>query len=81
MWRVFFLPSDLPPDVLQTFVPGMVPTRLRMVTADAIFRNVCCRNGIIIGAEPISLRKIVRFGQVHVRMCLDFTVLALVSQV
>ncbi|CAB1321545.1 unnamed protein product [Coregonus sp. 'balchen'] len=42
-----------------TFVPGMVPTRLRMVTADAIFRNVCCRNGITIGAEPLSLRKIV----------------------
>ncbi|XP_064793918.1 SMC5-SMC6 complex localization factor protein 1 isoform X1 [Oncorhynchus masou masou] len=57
--HIAILCQDLPPDVLQTFVPGMVPTRLRMVTADAIFRNVCCRNGIIIGAEPISLRKIV----------------------
>ncbi|XP_041760476.2 SMC5-SMC6 complex localization factor protein 1 isoform X1 [Coregonus clupeaformis] len=57
--HIAILCQDLPPDVLQTFVPGMVPTRLRMVTADAIFRNVCCRNGITIGAEPLSLRKIV----------------------
>ncbi|KAG7481302.1 hypothetical protein MATL_G00065330 [Megalops atlanticus] len=57
--HISILCQDLPPEVLQDFVPSMPSVRLRMVTANAVYRNICCRNGIITGSEPLSLMKIV----------------------
>ncbi|XP_054630977.1 SMC5-SMC6 complex localization factor protein 1 isoform X2 [Dunckerocampus dactyliophorus] len=33
-------------------------TRLRLALVDAIFRNICCKNGITVGDEPLSLKKV-----------------------
>ena len=57
---LFFSSPDLSPDVLTALVPRMPSSRLKMLTADAIFRNVCCRHGLPLGVEPLSLRKVVR---------------------
>ncbi|XP_030620544.1 SMC5-SMC6 complex localization factor protein 1 [Chanos chanos] len=51
--------QDLPPDTLMEFIPSIPSMRLRMVVSDAFYRNICCRNGLIAGAEPLSLTKIV----------------------
>ncbi|KAJ8006139.1 hypothetical protein DPEC_G00125140 [Dallia pectoralis] len=53
--------QDLPLDVLQEIVPGIVSPRLRMITADSIFKLLCCRNHITLGAVPLSLRKILSY--------------------
>ncbi|XP_060762929.1 SMC5-SMC6 complex localization factor protein 1 isoform X2 [Neoarius graeffei] len=51
--------QDLHPDVLKALVPALPSPRLRLLTADAIYRNLCTTNGLIIHPEPLSLRKIV----------------------
>ncbi|XP_062372167.1 SMC5-SMC6 complex localization factor protein 1 isoform X2 [Sardina pilchardus] len=51
--------TDVAPDFLLELVPSMLCSQLRLVTADALYRFVCRRNGIITGTEPLSLRKIV----------------------
>ncbi|XP_070690163.1 SMC5-SMC6 complex localization factor protein 1 [Pempheris klunzingeri] len=45
--------------VLAELVVRIRSTRLKLVMADAIFRNLCCRNGFTVGDEPLSLKKIV----------------------
>ncbi|KAM9425775.1 LOW QUALITY PROTEIN: SMC5-SMC6 complex localization factor protein 1-like [Pholidichthys leucotaenia] len=34
-------------------------SRLKLMLADAIFRNLCCRKGVTVGDEPLSLNKMV----------------------
>ncbi|XP_047448437.1 SMC5-SMC6 complex localization factor protein 1 [Mugil cephalus] len=51
--------QDAPPDVLAELVARVRSTRLKLVMSDAIFRNLCCRNGLTVGDEPLSLRKMV----------------------
>ncbi|KAM9446682.1 SMC5-SMC6 complex localization factor protein 1 [Clarias gariepinus] len=51
--------QDLQPDTLRVLVPALPSHRLRMLTADAIYRNICTRNGLVVGSEPLSLHKIV----------------------
>ncbi|XP_041856315.1 SMC5-SMC6 complex localization factor protein 1 isoform X2 [Melanotaenia boesemani] len=51
--------QDLSPAVLVELVSSVRSTRLKLVMADAIFRNLCCRNGFTVGVEPLSLKKIV----------------------
>ncbi|XP_058230754.1 SMC5-SMC6 complex localization factor protein 1 [Hemibagrus wyckioides] len=51
--------QDLHPDTLRELVPALPSHQLRMLTADAIFRNICTRNGLLIRSEPLSLHKIV----------------------
>lgn len=62
---LFFLishhPLDLHPDILRELVPALLSHRLRMLTADAIYRNICTSHGLTMGSEPLSLHKIVRF--------------------
>uniref|UniRef100_A0A6Q2Y9Y7 BRCT domain-containing protein n=1 Tax=Esox lucius TaxID=8010 RepID=A0A6Q2Y9Y7_ESOLU len=53
--------QDLPLDVLEALVPGIVSTRLRMAAADSIFRMFCHRGHITLGVEPLSLRRIVSY--------------------
>ncbi|XP_062310121.1 SMC5-SMC6 complex localization factor protein 1 isoform X1 [Osmerus eperlanus] len=57
--HIAILCQDLSPDVLTALVPRMPSSRLKMLAADAIFRNVCCRHGLPLGVEPLSLRKVV----------------------
>ncbi|KAI1900406.1 hypothetical protein AGOR_G00049620 [Albula goreensis] len=56
---ISILCQDLPPEVLQEFIPSLPSVHLRMYTADAVFTQVCCRNGIVMGSQPLSMRKIV----------------------
>ncbi|XP_040012375.1 SMC5-SMC6 complex localization factor protein 1 isoform X2 [Xiphias gladius] len=51
--------QDVSPVVLSELVVRVSSTRLKLVMADAIFRNLCCRNGITVGDEPLSLKKMV----------------------
>ncbi|CAL8346838.1 unnamed protein product [Lota lota] len=51
--------QDVPPAVLMELVARIPSSRLRLVTADAVFRNLCCRNGLTVGEEPLSLKKMV----------------------
>ncbi|XP_038559568.1 SMC5-SMC6 complex localization factor protein 1 [Micropterus salmoides] len=51
--------QDLSPVVLAELVVRIRSNRLKLVMADAIFRNICCRNGFTIGDEPLSLKKMV----------------------
>uniref|UniRef100_A0A096LZR6 SMC5-SMC6 complex localization factor 1 n=1 Tax=Poecilia formosa TaxID=48698 RepID=A0A096LZR6_POEFO len=53
------LSQDLCPAVLVELVCRVHSTRLKLVVVDAIFRNLCCRNGFTVGDEPLSLKKIV----------------------
>ncbi|XP_027889760.1 SMC5-SMC6 complex localization factor protein 1 [Xiphophorus couchianus] len=53
------LSQDLCPAVLVELVCRVHSTRLKLVVVDAIFRNLCCRNGFIVGDEPLSLKKMV----------------------
>ncbi|XP_074526844.1 SMC5-SMC6 complex localization factor protein 1 isoform X2 [Halichoeres trimaculatus] len=36
-------------------------TRLKLVMGDAIFRNLCSRNGFTVGDDPLSLKKMMTF--------------------
>lgn len=56
-----FFPIDLSPNILVELVIRVRSTRLKLMVADAIFRNLCCRNGCTMGDEPLSLKKMVRF--------------------
>ncbi|XP_072244231.1 SMC5-SMC6 complex localization factor protein 1 [Leuresthes tenuis] len=51
--------QDLSPAVLVELVARVRSTRLKLVMADAIFRNLCCRSGFPVGDEPLSLKKMV----------------------
>ncbi|XP_044051198.1 SMC5-SMC6 complex localization factor protein 1 [Siniperca chuatsi] len=51
--------QDVSPVVLAELVVRIRSTRLKLVMADAIFRNLCCRNGFTVGDEPLSLKKMV----------------------
>ncbi|XP_067376833.1 SMC5-SMC6 complex localization factor protein 1 isoform X2 [Channa argus] len=52
--------QDVSPVVLAELVVRISSSRLKMVMVDAIFRNLCCRNGFTVGDEPLSLRKMVQ---------------------
>ncbi|XP_056888896.1 SMC5-SMC6 complex localization factor protein 1 isoform X2 [Takifugu flavidus] len=51
--------QDVSPAVLAELVMRICSTRLRLVVADAVFRNLCCRNGQTVGDDALSLRKMV----------------------
>ncbi|XP_066567934.1 SMC5-SMC6 complex localization factor protein 1 [Amia ocellicauda] len=51
--------QDLSPEVLEEFVSNLQPPWLKMLMADAVFRNICFQNCITLGPEPLSLLKIV----------------------
>lgn len=59
-WFSLFSPVDLSPSVLVELLGCVRSSRLRLVMADAIFRNLCCRNEFTVGDEPLSLKKMVR---------------------
>ncbi|XP_034152086.1 SMC5-SMC6 complex localization factor protein 1 isoform X4 [Esox lucius] len=46
--------QDLPLDVLEALVPGIVSTRLRMAAADSIFRMFCHRGHITLGVSYLA---------------------------
>lgn len=52
---------DLHCDMLKEVIPAIRSTRLRMFTADAIYRNICCSRGLLLSSEPLCLQKIVGF--------------------
>lgn len=54
-----FCAADMSPAVLAELVIRISSTRLRLVVADAIFRNFCCRNGLTVGDDVLSLKKMV----------------------
>ncbi|XP_051923349.1 SMC5-SMC6 complex localization factor protein 1 isoform X2 [Hippocampus zosterae] len=47
----------LSPEVLTEMVARISSTRLKLVLVDAIFRNICCKNGIRMDGGPLSLKK------------------------
>nr|XP_020450001.1 SMC5-SMC6 complex localization factor protein 1 isoform X2 [Monopterus albus] len=51
--------QDVSPVVLVELVVRISCARLKLVMADAIFRNLCCQNGFTVGDEPLSLKKMV----------------------
>ncbi|XP_051981605.1 SMC5-SMC6 complex localization factor protein 1-like [Xyrauchen texanus] len=57
--HIAVLCQDLHSDVLKEVIPALLSPRLRMFTADAIYRNICCSRGLIIHSQPLSLLKIV----------------------
>lgn len=58
-YPLLLAPPDVSPLVLAEVVVRISSCRLKLVIADAIFRNLCCRNGVSVGDEPLSLRKMV----------------------
>lgn len=48
------------PAVLAELIMKVSSTRLRLVVADAVFRCLCCSNGLTVGDDALSLRKMVR---------------------
>ncbi|KAK9974380.1 hypothetical protein ABG768_022481 [Culter alburnus] len=57
--HIAILCQDLHCDMLKEVIPAIRSTRLRMFTADAIYRNICCSRGLLLSAEPLCLQKIV----------------------
>uniref|UniRef100_A0A673CNN6 SMC5-SMC6 complex localization factor 1 n=2 Tax=Sphaeramia orbicularis TaxID=375764 RepID=A0A673CNN6_9TELE len=55
------LSQDVSAVVLAELVVKIPSTRLKLVMADAIFRNLCCRNASTVGDEPLSLKKMVLY--------------------
>ncbi|XP_076586290.1 SMC5-SMC6 complex localization factor protein 1 [Chaetodon auriga] len=51
--------QDVSPVVLEELVIRIRSVRLKLVMADAIFRNLCCRNGFTVGDDSLSLKKMV----------------------
>ncbi|XP_040897356.1 SMC5-SMC6 complex localization factor protein 1 [Toxotes jaculatrix] len=51
--------QDVSPEVLAELVIRISSSRLKLVMADAIFRNLCCSNGFAVGDEALSLKKMV----------------------
>lgn len=58
-FSLLFCHLDVSPVVLAELVLRISSSRLKLVMADAIFRNLCCRNGFTVGDDPLSLRKMV----------------------
>ncbi|KAI4891818.1 hypothetical protein NFI96_002199 [Prochilodus magdalenae] len=56
---IAILCQDLHPDTLKELIPALASPRLRMLTADAIYKNICSRNGLFIPPQPLTLHKIV----------------------
>ncbi|RXN21211.1 SMC5-SMC6 complex localization factor 1 isoform X1 [Labeo rohita] len=57
--HIAILCQDLRHDMLKEVIPALRSTRLRMFTADAIYRNICCSRGLILSCEPLCLLRIV----------------------
>ncbi|XP_029367527.1 SMC5-SMC6 complex localization factor protein 1 isoform X2 [Echeneis naucrates] len=57
--HIAVISQDVSPVVVAELVDMVSSTRLKLVMADAIFRNLCCRNGFTVGNEPLSLKKMV----------------------
>lgn len=57
--HIALLCQDLDFDMLKEVVPALRSARLRMFTADAIYRNICCSRGLFFSSEPLCLLKIV----------------------
>ncbi|XP_077087768.1 SMC5-SMC6 complex localization factor protein 1 [Siphateles boraxobius] len=57
--HIAILCQDLHCDMLKEVIPAIRSTRLRMFTADAIYRNICCSRGLLLSSEPLCLQKIV----------------------
>ncbi|KAM3610653.1 uncharacterized protein V6R79_006985 [Siganus canaliculatus] len=57
--HVAVISQDVSAVVLEELVGRIRSARLKLATANAIFRNLCCRNGYTVGDEPLSLKKIV----------------------
>lgn len=49
----------MPPAVLAGLVIKVSSTRLRLVVADAVFRSLCCSNGLTVGDDALSFKKMV----------------------
>lgn len=52
-------PLDLHSDMLKEVIPALRSARLRMFTANAIYRNICCSRGLILSSEPLCMFTIV----------------------
>lgn len=57
--HIAILCQDFDFDMLKEVIPALHSARLRMFTADAIYRNICCSRGLFFSSEPLSLLKIV----------------------
>ncbi|XP_043096723.1 SMC5-SMC6 complex localization factor protein 1 isoform X2 [Puntigrus tetrazona] len=57
--HIAILCQDVRGDMLKEVIPALRSTRLRMFTANAIYRNICCSRGLILGSEPLCLLTIV----------------------
>ncbi|KAM3867570.1 SMC5-SMC6 complex localization factor protein 1 [Diretmus argenteus] len=57
--HIAMISQDVSPVVLVDLIGRMPFTRLRLVTTDAMFRNLCYRNGLNVGDEALSLKKMV----------------------
>ncbi|XP_041642732.1 SMC5-SMC6 complex localization factor protein 1 [Cheilinus undulatus] len=49
--------QGLSPMILPDLVSRTHSTRLKLLIADAIFRDLCTRNGFTVGDDPLSLKK------------------------
>lgn len=47
------------PAVLAELVIKVCSTRLRLVVAEAMFRNLCCKSGLTVVDDELSLKKMV----------------------
>lgn len=65
-------PVDVSPVVLAELIVRIPSTRLKLTFADAIFRNLCWKNGFTVKEEPLSLKKLVRVGR---KKALSFSVI------
>uniref|UniRef100_A0A3P9LZV7 SMC5-SMC6 complex localization factor 1 n=2 Tax=Oryzias latipes TaxID=8090 RepID=A0A3P9LZV7_ORYLA len=57
--HLVIISQDVSPSVLIELVARVHSSRFRLVMADAMFRNLCCRSGCTLGDEPLSLKKMV----------------------
>lgn len=57
--HIAILCQDLHCDMLKEVIPAIRSTKLRMFTADAIYRNICCSKGLLLSSESLCLQKIV----------------------
>ncbi|XP_075899970.1 SMC5-SMC6 complex localization factor protein 1 isoform X1 [Nelusetta ayraudi] len=51
--------QDLSPIIVAELVVRLSSTRLKLAVADAVFRNLCCKNAFTIAEEPLSFKKVV----------------------
>ncbi|KAK2911727.1 hypothetical protein Q8A67_003860 [Cirrhinus molitorella] len=57
--HIAILCQDLHCDMLKEVIPALRSAKLRMFTADAIYRNICFSRGLILSSEPLCLLRIV----------------------